>query len=254
MKICYSVTESDFCQGGISMLATFINAGLVLLGSILGLIFKNAISEKLCAALITVLGLCVTTIGITSAIGTQNTLCVILCMAIGTLIGEKINIEQKMDRIGDTLKAKLVRKGEGNSRFTESFVSATVLFCVGAMAINGSLQAGMNGDYSILISKGVIDGITSITFAAAMGIGVMFSIIPLIIYQGALTLLAAWVGPYLGSAVTGEMSAVGGVIIIGIGLNMLNLPKEKLRVGNMLPAIFLPILYVPLSNFITSLF
>ena len=235
------------------MPATFINAALILLGSLIGLAFKAKISEKLCAALITVLGLCVTAIGITSAIATKNTLCVILCMVIGTLIGEAIGIERHMDRIGDGLKEKLSKGAGGQSRFTESFVSATVLFCVGAMAINGSLQAGMHGDYSILVSKGVIDGITSITFAAAMGVGVVFSVIPLVVYQGALTLLAAWVGPYLGAAVTNEMSAVGGVIIIGIGINMLNLRREKLRVGNMLPAIFLPIAYLPLANFLSAL-
>lgn len=235
------------------MPATFINAALILLGSLIGLAFKAKISEKLCAALITVLGLCVTAIGITSAIATKNTLCVILCMVIGTLIGEAVGIERHMDRIGDALKKKLSKETGGQSRFTESFVSATVLFCVGAMAINGALQAGMHSDYSILISKGVIDGITSITFAAAMGVGVVFSVIPLVVYQGVLTLLAAWVGPYLGAAVTGEMSAVGGVIIIGIGINMLGLRQEKLRVGNMLPAVFLPIAYLPLANFLATL-
>ena len=235
------------------MIATFINASLVVLGSIIGLLFQKKISQRLCDALIIVLGLCVLAIGITSAIGTKDTLCVILCMAVGTLLGEAINIEKRMDRAGDALKRRLAKEDGEHSRFTESFVSATVLFCVGAMAINGSLEAGLHGNYSILISKGVIDGITSITFAAAMGVGVVFSVIPLILYQGALTLLAAWVGPYLGSAVTTEMSAVGGVIIIGIGLNMLGLPRKKLRVGNMLPAIFLPILYVPLSNWLSGL-
>ena len=235
------------------MIATFINAGLVVLGSIIGLLFQKKISQRLCDALIIVLGLCVLAIGITSAIGTKDTLCVILCMAVGTLLGEAIDIEKRMDRAGDALKRRLAKEDGEHSRFTESFVSATVLFCVGAMAINGSLEAGMHGNYSILVSKGVIDGITSITFAAAMGVGVVFSVIPLILYQGALTLLAAWVGPYLGEAVTTEMSAVGGVIIIGIGLNMLGLPRKKLRVGNMLPAIFLPILYVPLSARISSL-
>ena len=235
------------------MIATFINAGLVVLGSIIGLLFQKKISQRLCDALIIVLGLCVLAIGITSAIGTKDTLCVILCMAVGTLLGEAIDIEKRMDRAGDALKRRLAKEDGEHSRFTERFVSATVLFCVGAMAINGSLEAGMHGNYSILVSKGVIDGITSITFAAAMGVGVVFSVIPLMIYQGALTLLAAWVGPYLGEAVTTEMSAVGGVIIIGIGLNMLGLPRKKLRVGNMLPAIFLPILYVPLSAWISSL-
>ena len=112
----------------------------------------------------------------------------------------------------------------------------------------------MNHNYSIIVSKGVIDGVTSITFAAAMGVGVAFSIIPLIIYQGAITLLASVVGPYLSDVVIAAMTATGGTLIIGLAINMLNIPNVKIRVGNMLPAIFLPIAYIPLVNWITSLF
>ena len=121
------------------------------------------------------------------------------------------------------------------------------------MAINGSMQAGMLGKYDILISKGVIDGVTSITFAAAMGVGVAFSTIPLLLYQGGLTLIFALVGQGMDPAVVTEMNAVGGTIIVGIALNMLGLPKEKIRVGNMLPAIFLPIGYIPLANLLSGL-
>ena len=150
------------------------------------------------------------------------------------------------------LRQKLIR-GDNNSRFVEGFVTASVLFCVGAMAINGSMQAGMLGRYDILISKGVIDGVTSITFAAAMGVGVAFSAIPLLLYQGGLTLIFALVGQGMDPAVVTEMNAVGGTIIVGIALNMLGLPKEKIRVGNMLPAIFLPIGYIPLANLLGGL-
>ncbi|MEQ2442947.1 DUF554 domain-containing protein [Pseudoflavonifractor sp. CLA-AP-H29] len=157
-----------------------------------------------------------------------------------------------MDGLGDLLRRKLIR-GDNNSRFVEGFVTASVLFCVGAMAINGSMQAGMLGKYDILISKGVIDGVTAITFAAAMGVGVAFSAIPLLLYQGGLTLIFALVGQGMDPAVVTEMNAVGGTIIVGIGLNMLGLPKEKIRVGNMLPAIFLPIGYIPLAGLIGGL-
>ena len=125
---------------------------------------------------------------------------------------------------------------------------AAVLYCVGSMAVMGAMEAGINHDYSILISKGVIDGVASITFAAAMGVGVAFSVLPILAYQGGLTLIFAAVGRAMDPAVVTEMSAVGGAIIVGIGINMLGLPKEKLRVGNMLPAIFLPLAYVPLSG------
>lgn len=233
------------------MLATIINVALVLLGSALGLAFKNRISDRFAPILTCALGLCVLGIGISGMIGTADTLCVIVCMVVGTLLGEALNIEKRMDGLGDLLRRKLIR-GESNSRFVEGFVNASVLFCVGAMAINGSMQAGMLGKYDILISKGVIDGVTSITFAAAMGVGVAFSAIPLLLYQGGLTLIFALVGQGMDPAVVTEMNAVGGTIIVGIALNMLGLPKEKIRVGNMLPAIFLPIGYIPLANFLST--
>ena len=232
------------------MIATFINAALILLGSVAGLLLKNRLSARLSAVLTTTLGLCVLGIGISGAIGTEDTLCVVICMVLGTLLGEALRIEDRLDGMGEFLRRRLIRGG-GSSRFTEGFVNASVLFCVGAMAITGAFRAGMDGDYSILISKGVIDGVTSITFAAAMGVGVAFSIAPLILYQGGLTLLAGWVEPFLGEAVKAEMSAVGGLIIIGIALNLMGLPKEKIRVGNMLPAIFLPIAYVPLADWLS---
>ena len=234
------------------MLATIINVALVLLGSALGLVFKNKISSRFASILTCALGLCVLGIGISGMVGTADTLCVIVCMVAGTLLGEALNIEKRMDGLGDLLRRKLIR-GENNSRFVEGFVTASVLFCVGAMAINGSMQAGMLGRYDILISKGVIDGVTSITFAAAMGVGVAFSAIPLLLYQGGLTLIFALVGQGMDPAVVTEMNAVGGTIIVGIALNMLGLPKEKIRVGNMLPAIFLPIGYIPLANLISGL-
>lgn len=234
------------------MIATFINAGLVLLGSLIGLLFKKYISDRLTTVVTQALSLCVLGIGISMAIKTEDTLCVIICMVLGTMLGELLNIEGKLDAAGEFLRRKLIR-GEGNNRFTEGFVTATVLYCVGAMAITGSIEAGLNQNYSIIVSKGVIDGVTSISFAAAMGVGVAFSVIPLTIYQGAITLLAAVVGPYLSDPVILEMSAVGGTAIVGIALNMLNIPGLKIKVGNMLPAIFLPIAYIPLVNWLTSL-
>ena len=234
------------------MLATVINVALVLLGSALGLAFKNRISPRFASILTCALGLCVLGIGISGMIGTADTLCVIVCMVAGTLLGEALNIEKRMDGLGDLLRRRLIR-GEGSSRFAEGFVNASVLFCVGAMAINGSMQAGMLGRYDILISKGVIDGATAIPFAAAMGVGVAFSAVPLFLYQGGLTLIFALAGQGMDPAVVTEMNAVGGTIIVGIALNMLGLPREKIRVGNMLPAIFLPIGYIPLANLLSGI-
>lgn len=229
------------------MLATVINAILVLVGSAVGLLFKNMISDSLMSVITRALGLCVLGIGISNVIGTQDMLCVIVCMVIGTVIGHTIGIERRLEGAGDLLRARLV-KGDSNSRFTEGFVTAALLFCVGAMTITGSIEAGLNHNYKIIISKGVLDGVNSISFAATMGVGVAFSIIPLLLYQGGITLLAGWVGPYLPLAVITEMTAVGGALIVGIAINMLELGKEKLKVGDMLPAMFLPILYIPLAE------
>lgn len=235
------------------VIATIINVALVLVGSLLGLLLRNRISDRIAVGVTRALGFGVLIIGVQSALKTQNVLCVILCLVAGTLLGEWLRIEDRLDGLGDLLQKKLVRQGE-NSRFTEGFVSASVLFCVGSMAIMGSLEAGLNHNYAILISKGVIDGITSITFAAAMGIGVAFSAGAILLYQGGLTLLASVVGPMLSDAGVTELTAVGGAIIIGIAVNMLGLGKDKIRVGNMLPAIFLPFLYLPLADLLGRVF
>ena len=235
------------------MLATIINAALILAGSALGLLFKNRISERFIGIVTQGLALCVIFIGVSGAIQAQDTMCMIISMVFGVLIGEAIDIEKHLDNMGNSLQRKLRQQGEGN-RFTEGFVTASLLYCVGSMAVMGALRAGIYGDYSVLVSKGVIDGVTSISLAATMGVGVAFSTIPIIVYQGALTLIFATLGPVLEQAVVTEMSAVGGAIIFAIGLNMLNLSKTRIKVGNMLPAIFMPILYLPISSFLSGRF
>ncbi len=235
------------------MIATIINVVLVLAGSIVGLIFHNFIGTRFTNILTAALGLCVLGIGAASLISTQDTLCLIVCMVVGTVLGEAIDIEKRLEGAGEFLRTRLL-KGDGSSRFTEGFVSASLLYCVGAMAITGSIEAGLNQNHSIIISKGVIDGVTSVSFAATMGVGVAFSVIPILLYQGGITLLAAWVGPYLPDAVITEMTAVGGALIVGLALNMLQPDRVKIKVGNMLPAIFLPIVYVPLSGALAGWF
>ncbi len=173
-------------------------------------------------------------------------------MVVGTAIGVALKIEERLDRLGDFLQKKLVKDGS-NSRFTEAFVSTSLLFCVGSMAVMGSIEAGINHNYAMLISKGVIDGVTSISCTATMGGGALFAIFPLFLYQGLITLLAAWVGPLLSPEIISEISAVGGTILVGIALNMLEFPK-RIPSGNMLPAIFLPLLYLPVYQFLSSLF
>lgn len=236
------------------MIAAVINAILVLCGSTAGLLLKNRIKEQYSKAIVSGLALCVALIGISSAIKTNELLCVIICMVVGILIGELLRIEDRLDGLGDTLKNK-VMKGRDAGRFTEGFMTATLLFCVGSMAVMGSMEAGINHDYSIILAKSVIDCVTAVTFAAAMGVGVVFSAFGVLLYQGALTLIFIWVGPVLPDYIVTEMTSIGGLLIIGLSINMLELlGDKKLRVGNMLPAVFLPIIYLPLANWIAGLF
>lgn len=234
------------------MLAVFVNMATVFVGSLLGILFKNRLKESYQNALMTALALCTFVIGLSSAIQSADILCVILCMAVGTAVGELLRIDDAIENAGDYIRGKVLRNSNGNSRFTEGFVSACILFCVGSMTIVGSLEAGVNGDFSIIYAKSTLDFVSSMAFGAAMGIGVTFSVIFVLLFQGGLTLLAGVVGPALSTAVVTEMSAVGGTILIGMAINMLHLAPSRIKVANMLPAIFLPILYFPILNLLKN--
>ena len=234
------------------MLATIINAVLVVFGTAIGILFKNKISERFTQVLMSALALVVAMMGIQSAITTENTLGMIICVIIGTLIGEGINIEKRLDRGGEKLK-HLIEKNSSGGNFTQGFVNASLLFCVGSMAIMGSMEAGINHNYSIILSKAVIDCIAAISFASVLGIGVGFSAISVLVYQGILTLLAIWVEPFLNNeAMLTEISAVGGILLMGVAFNML-FPEKHLHVGNMLPSMFMPILYLPFVSWLNTL-
>ncbi len=235
------------------MLAVFVNMATVLIGSAIGILFRNKIKESYVKAIISALALVTFVIGISSAITTQNLLCVIVCMAFGTLLGELLRLDDRINGAGDWIKRKVLRGRFEGSRFTEGFVSACILFCVGSMTIMGSLEAGVNHNYSIIFAKSALDFVSSMMFGAAMGIGVSFSAVFILVFQGGLTLLAGLVSPYLSAAVITEMTAVGGTILIGMGFNMLELSEKRVKVANMLPAILLPLAYLPLSNWISGL-
>ena len=236
------------------MIAVFVNMGTVLAGSLLGILLRNRLKLSLQDALMKALGLCTVLIGVSSAIGTADVLCVIMCMAIGTALGEWIRIDDGIEHAGDWIKGKLFKNGGGESRFTEGFVSACILFCIGSMTIVGSLEAGIKHDYSIIYAKSTLDFVSSMAFGAAMGFGVTCSILFILLFQGGLTLLSGLLAPVLSTATVTEMSAVGGVILMGMAINMLGLGRERIRVANMLPAIFLPIAYFPLVSLLQGMF
>ena len=234
------------------MIASIVNAAAVIVGSLLGILFGGKVRREHMDTIAQGLGIVVLVIGIGPAIATNNILTVIICLVVGTILGEFLDIERRLDRLGEALKARFAR-GSGGS-FTQGFVTASLLMCIGSMAVMGSLDAGIRHDYSILFSKSVIDGVMAVTFAAAMGIGVAFAALPLFVYQGALTLLASSLAPYLSDAVITEMSAVGGILLIATALNMLEVLPHRIRTGNLLPAILLPIAYIPLASWLASVF
>lgn len=231
------------------MLATVINIVLVLIGGTLGLIFKNKINENFSKAIVTALALCVLVIGVQSAITTTNMPVVIISMVIGTALGELLKIEDKIYGCGDKLKERF--GGKDSSTFTDGFLSASLLFCVGSMTVMGSMEAGINGDYSIIISKSIIDGITAISLAATLGVGVLFSALFILVYQGGITLISMYAGQFMSPLMINEMSAVGGLLIIALSINMMGI--KKIRAGNMLPAIFIPLVYYPVYDWIMTL-
>lgn len=235
------------------MVAVLVNTATVLLGSTIGLIFRKRIRERVTKAVISALALVTVVIGLSSALGTADILCVIICMALGTLIGELLRIDDGIERAGELIRTRLFRGGATEGRFAEGFVTASIVFCVGSMTIMGSLESGISGDHSIIFAKSALDFVSSMMFAAAMGVGVPFAALFVLIFQGALTLLSGVLAPFLDAAVVCEMSAVGGTILLGMGVNMLELSERRIKVANMLPAIFLPIGYLPLSAAITAL-
>ncbi len=229
------------------MIATVINAAAVIAGTLIGLPLKGKLSERFNTIIIQGLALCVMIIGIQMAVAASDMLGVVLCVAVGAALGEALRLEDRLDRLGDFLRSKVEKKKtEGEkSTFTEAFLTSTILYCVGAMAIIGSLEAGFSGNYTTLLAKSTIDGITSILLAAALGVGVAFSCIPLVIYQGLITLSAGALSNILPAETIAMMSAVGGLLVLAIGLKMLGIIKVK--VSNLLPAAFLPIAYIPLA-------
>lgn len=226
------------------MLGIWANPIVVIVGALVGTFFKGGIPDRLRRHVMQALGLCVCLIGISGAIQTAHVLVVILSMAIGALLGELLRIEDRLNHLGDFAQKKLARPGD--TGFSQGFVSATLLFCVGSMAVVGSLEAGLTNNPATLLAKTALDGVTAIVFASTMGIGVAFSAVPLLLYQGGIALLAGVVAPYLQATVVQEMSATGSLLILGLGLNMLELPKTPIKIGNLLPAIFLPILLLTL--------
>lgn len=216
-----------------------VNAIAVFAGSAAGLLLKKGLPERMGDSIMKALSLCIIYIGISGAFEGENILIAILSMALGTVIGEGLDLNQKLEHLGDWLQNRF-RSKDSKVSVAEGFVSSSLLFCTGAMTIVGSMQSGLSLDHSTLFAKSLIDGIAAIVLASSLGYGVVFSGIFCLVYEGLLAIGAQFIEPFLTTAVINEMTCVGSLLIVGVGINMLF--KNKITVMNSVPAVFLPIL------------
>jgi len=224
-------------NGG-SVTGTIVNTIAIILGSLVGLVFKRGIPARFNITILQSMGLAVILVGLKGAFKTDDLLLIIVCLAVGSAMGEWLGIEDWLQVAGQWFEARFSGPDGG---FAKGFVTATLIYCVGSMAIVGAMESGLTGDHQTLYAKSLLDGITAIVFTSTMGIGVMFSAVSVLIYQGLITGAAILMKPFLVPEVINQMAAVGGLLIVGIGINILEI--RKINVGNMLPAIFLPLLY-----------
>lgn len=219
------------------MTGTFINMAAVAAGALIGVTIGKRMPQKLQEIVFQALGLVVGAIGISMALESTNLLISVVSIVLGAVTGHALGIEKSLNLFADKVRGKIRIGGE---RFTEGFVGATLLYCVGSMAVLGSFEDGLGEFPTLLCTKSVIDGVSAIALAAVSGIGVMFSIFPVLIYQGALTLCAEWLSPIMSEVMIAEMTAVGGLMLMGISLSLLGI--KQVRTADMLPAL----IYAPL--------
>ncbi|MDC7224537.1 MAG: DUF554 domain-containing protein [Spirochaetales bacterium] len=222
------------------LVGTIVNSAAITGGTVVGLIFKKGLKENIKEITNQGLGLSVLFIGISTTLsGLLNEeakpILFIISLVLGGILGELLKIENRLESLGDRLKNRL---GEGHGPVSEAFVTATLIYCVGSMTILGSLQSGLEDNHNILYAKSILDGICSIILASSLGMGVIFSALAVLLYQGALTLAASFIGPYATEAIIREVGIVGGILIFGIGLNLLEI--KRIRTGNFLPALLIP--------------
>lgn len=231
-------------------LGTIVNFAAVLAGGLAGFLVKKGLPERFKTTIMQSLGLAVMIIGLSGTLqgifqvidgGKLDRLYImgmIFSLVAGSIAGELLKIEEGLDKLGEWFQKRFAK---GESTFAKGFVTASLVYCVGAMAIVGSLEDGLFQKTDILFAKSILDGVSAIVFSATLGIGVAFSAIPILFYQGAITLLAGVVKPLLTELVVSQMSLVGSVLILAIGFNILEI--KRFKVGNMLPAVFMPLLY-----------
>lgn len=225
------------------MLGTIVNSIAIIAGAFVGILLNKGIKEQYTKTIMDGMGLSVLVIGIMGAIKMDNLILIIASIVAGSLMGEILDLDKRLENLGNNMEKRF---GKGDSNFSKGFIMASLVYCIGAMAILGALESGLTGNHETLYAKSVLDGISAIIFASTLGIGVAFSAIAVFVYQGVITLLASSVKDFLTPVVITEMSAVGGILIMAIGVNILGL--KKIKIANMLPAIFLPVIYYMVVN------
>ena len=241
MWICH---ENYLSWDVLLVLGTIANVAAIVIGGIAGALIKGGLPGKIAATVIKGLALTVFLVGAANALKVNNLLLVMLSMAIGGIVGESLDIDQRLKNLGDAVERRF--KGRGG-KISDGFVTGTLLYCVGAMAIVGSLESGLSGNHQILYAKSVLDGIVSLIFASTLGIGIALSAFSVLLYQGSITLAASSLQPLLAETIKADTTAIGGLLIIGMSLNMLEM--NNIKVANLLPAIFIPVIYQWLSLF-----
>jgi uncharacterized membrane protein YqgA involved in biofilm formation len=219
------------------MTGTLINTAAVIAGSLLGLLIKSHMPKRITVSVFQAIGLFTIFLGIHMAFKTNNFLIMVFSMVIGTIIGEMLDIDKAFNNFSETLRTRLKTK---ESHFSEGFITSFLLFCMGSMTILGAFQEGLGEGVDLLLAKSVLDGFSSIALAASLGVGVLLSAIPLLIYQGGLTLFAASLSEFLTDPIVNELTAVGGLLLLGLGLNILEI--KKIKILNMLPALLIAVI------------
>lgn len=227
---------------------TIVNVIAVLVGGSIGLLLNKGVPEKLAGAMMTGVGFCTLYIGIDGCLDGDNTLVAVLSIVLGAVVGTLLDLNARLQRLGERAQAHFSKKEGSSTNLAQGFVSASLLFCVGTMAIVGSLQSGLQGNHEMLYLKSLLDAISSVVFGATLGAGVRLSTVTVFVYQGGITLLAQAVAPYLNATVISEMNCVGSLLIIGLALNLLKI--ADIKVANFVPAVFFPILLCPLYQLV----
>jgi len=228
------------------MNGTLVNGIAIIIGGTIGLFLKKSLFNKISDKIMMALGLSIIVIAIQGVINYKDSLIMIISIALGAYIGELIDIDGRLTNMIRGIENKFSKKSEGT--FTAGFVSASLLFVVGAMAIVGSLESGLNHNESILYTKSLLDFVSSIIFASTFGIGVLFSAFPVMLYQGFITILSQFIQPYLSEMLIADFTAVGSVCILAIGLNMTK--ATQFKIANLLPAIFVPFILRFILSFV----